>query len=81
MHWGMEVAGYGGHKGYPRLVLGSAPMLLAWMTLGMDPMAALATQWSGFTALWYLDSKATMAGWSMSAFSFSKGMSSNTKKF
>ena len=64
MHWGMEIAGYGGHKGYPRLVLGSAPMVLAWTTLGMDPMTALAAQWAGFSAVWYLDSKVTMAGWS-----------------
>jgi len=66
MHWGMEIAGYGGQKGYPRLVLGAAPMVLAWTTLGMDPMTALAAQWAGFSAVWYLDSKVTMAGWSTS---------------
>ena len=64
MHWGMEIAGYGGHKGYQRLALGAAPMLLAWPTLGMQPMTALALQWVGFAGLWYLDSKATMSGWS-----------------
>lgn len=64
MHWGMEIAGYGGHKGYQRLALGTAPMLLAWPTLGMQPMTALALQWVGFSGLWYLDSKATMSGWS-----------------
>lgn len=63
LHWGMEIAGYGGHKGYSRLALGTAPMLLAWSTLTMLPTLALATQWAGFTALWYADSKATMAGW------------------
>ncbi|KAF8969609.1 hypothetical protein BDZ97DRAFT_1794244 [Flammula alnicola] len=63
LHWGMEFAGYGGHKGYTRLALGAAPMLLAWPTLGMQPMTALAVQWLGFTGLWYADSKVTMLGW------------------
>jgi len=63
LHWGMEVAGYGGHKGYQRLALGAAPILLAWPTLGLQPMTALTVQWLGFTGLWYADSKATMAGW------------------
>ncbi|TFK63352.1 hypothetical protein BDN72DRAFT_872325 [Pluteus cervinus] len=63
LHWGMEFAGYGGKKGYARLALGAAPVLFAWPTLALQPMTALAAQWLGFTALWYADSKATMAGW------------------
>ncbi|EDR03320.1 uncharacterized protein LACBIDRAFT_307419 [Laccaria bicolor S238N-H82] len=63
LHWGMEIAGYGGMKGYARLALGTAPMLIAWPTLAMQPMMALMVQWLGFTGLWYADSKATMAGW------------------
>ncbi|KAH9484434.1 Transmembrane protein 69 [Psilocybe cubensis] len=63
MHWGMEFAAYGGHKGFPRLILGTIPMLVAWPTLGMQPMTALIVQWCGFTGLWYADSKATVAGW------------------
>jgi hypothetical protein len=59
----MEIAGYGGHKGYQRLALGAAPVLLAWPTLALQPMTALTVQWLGFTGLWYGDSKATMAGW------------------
>lgn len=66
LHWGMEMASYGGHKGYARLALGAAPMLVAWPTLGMQPMMALLLQWAGFTGLWLADSKATNAGWSMS---------------
>ena len=50
-------------KGYARLALGTAPMLVAWPTLAMQPMMALMVQWAGFTGLWYADSKATMAGW------------------
>jgi len=63
LHWGMEMASYGGHKGYARLALGTAPMLVAWSTLGMQPMLALLLQWTGFTGLWLADSKATTAGW------------------
>jgi len=59
----MEFAGYGGHKGYARLALGTVPMLAAWATLGMQPMEALVLQWVGFTGLWYADSKVTMLGW------------------
>ena len=66
LHWGMEFAGYGGHKGYRRLFLGMAPMLIAWPTLGMQPMTALIVQWVGFTGLWYADSKVTMLGWGKS---------------
>lgn len=63
LHWGFEMAAYGGHKGYSRLALGTAPMLVAWTSLGMQPMEALVVQWLAFTGLWYADSKATMAGW------------------
>ncbi|PVF95855.1 putative MNN4-regulates the mannosylphosphorylation [Serendipita vermifera] len=63
LHWGMEFAGYGGHKGSKRLLLGIAPTLVGWSTLGLDPGMALVTQWAGFTGLWYADMKATAAGW------------------
>jgi len=63
LHWGMEMAGYGGQKGYARLGLGAAPMLVAWPTLAMQPMMALVVQWMGFTCLWLADSKVTTAGW------------------
>ncbi|KAF5330872.1 hypothetical protein D9619_005286 [Psilocybe cf. subviscida] len=63
IHWGMEFTGYGGHKGYARLALGTAPMLVAWGTLGLEPMTALMIQWAGFTGLWYADSRVTMMGW------------------
>jgi len=64
MHWGMEIAAYDGQKGYRRLALGAAPMLIAWPTLVMGPITALIVQWLGFTGLWLADAKATMAGWS-----------------
>lgn len=62
----MEFSGYGGHKGYARLALGAAPVLLAWPTLALQPMSALIIQWVGFTGLWYADAKVTTWGWSMS---------------
>ncbi|KAF8647464.1 hypothetical protein AX16_006670 [Volvariella volvacea WC 439] len=69
LHWGMEFAGYGGQKGWPRLLLGVTPALYAWPTLALEPMMALTAQWVGFTALWYADSKATMNGWAPKWFS------------
>lgn len=63
LHWGFEMAAYGGNKGYSRLALGTAPMIVAWASLGMQPMQALVVQWFAFTALWYADSRATTAGW------------------
>ncbi|KAF8844446.1 hypothetical protein BDN67DRAFT_894569 [Paxillus ammoniavirescens] len=63
LHWGMEFAGLGGHKGYPRLLLGVSPAVLAWSTITLQPTSALLCQWLGFTALWYADNRATSAGW------------------
>jgi len=63
LHWGMEFAGLGGHKGYWRLALGAAPVIYAWPTLALDPTMALIVQWVGFTGLWYADLRATIAGW------------------
>lgn len=59
----MEFAGYGGQKGYPRLLLGAAPVIWGWSTLALDPTFALIAQWVGFTGLWWADLKATDAGW------------------
>lgn len=64
LHWGMEFAGFGGFKGYPRLLLGISPAVLAWSTITLQPTSALLFQWLGFTALWYADNQATSAGWS-----------------
>ena len=64
LHWGMEFSGYGGHKGYQRLMLGATPILIGWPTLAMGPTSALLVQWLGFTGLWYADVKATAHGWS-----------------
>ncbi|KAF9645654.1 hypothetical protein BDM02DRAFT_3156813 [Thelephora ganbajun] len=63
LHWGMEFSEYGGYKGYQRLMLGAAPVLIAWPTLAMGPTTALVVQWLGFTGLWYADVRATAQGW------------------
>ncbi|KAF8559751.1 hypothetical protein OG21DRAFT_1402578 [Imleria badia] len=63
IHWGMEFAGLGGFKGYPRLLLGVSPAVVAWSTITLQPTSALLCQWLGFTALWYADNKVTAAGW------------------
>ncbi|KAI6020885.1 hypothetical protein PISMIDRAFT_679520 [Pisolithus microcarpus 441] len=63
LHWGMEIAGYGGYKGYRRLCLGVAPAILAWSTITLEPMSALLCQWLGFVGLWYADNRATAFGW------------------
>ncbi|CCM04713.1 uncharacterized protein FIBRA_06900 [Fibroporia radiculosa] len=63
LHWGFEFAGYGGHKGYTRLLLGAAPVVFGWSTLALQPIEALITQWVGFTMMWWADLRATGAGW------------------
>ncbi|KAJ7224171.1 hypothetical protein GGX14DRAFT_648810 [Mycena pura] len=65
LHWGMEskFAGLGGHHGWRRLALGTAPLLYAWPTLALEPTNALIVQWVGFTWLWLADLQATSAGW------------------
>ncbi|KAJ7066476.1 hypothetical protein C8F01DRAFT_1218516 [Mycena amicta] len=63
LHWGMEFAELGGRRGWRRLALGAAPVLLAWPTLTLDPTMALVVQWASFTGLWWADLKATAAGW------------------
>ncbi|EJU00688.1 hypothetical protein DACRYDRAFT_23067 [Dacryopinax primogenitus] len=69
LHWGMEIAQYGGEKGYKRLLLGVAPVAFGWSTLAFEPTFALALQWFGFTAMWYADLQATNAGWTPRWFS------------
>ncbi|KAG8903636.1 hypothetical protein FRB99_002911 [Tulasnella sp. 403] len=63
MHWGMEFSAYGGHQGYRRLLLGVAPVIAGWSTLALEPSMALVGQWVAFTAQWFIDARATEAGW------------------
>ncbi|KAH7107582.1 hypothetical protein BKA62DRAFT_610808 [Auriculariales sp. MPI-PUGE-AT-0066] len=63
IHWGFEFAGFGGHHGAKRLMLGAAPVLFAWPTLLLEPTTAIIAQWVGFTALWGADQRITLRGW------------------
>ncbi|WRT68562.1 uncharacterized protein IL334_005539 [Kwoniella shivajii] len=69
LHWGMEFAKLGGEQGYSRLILGIVPVLAAWPTLLATHGVALAVQWFGFTGMWLLDQRATIAGWTTSWYS------------
>ncbi|GAW02972.1 mnn4-regulates the mannosylphosphorylation [Lentinula edodes] len=57
LHWGMEFASPlpTQSQSIRRLLLGAAPLFLAWPTLGLQPMTALVVQWVGFTGLWWAD--------------------------
>jgi len=63
IHWGLEFAGYGGHQGYRRYLLGIAAPIFAWPTIYLPTDAALITQFLGFTLMWFADSSATNHGW------------------
>ncbi|EIW68252.1 hypothetical protein TREMEDRAFT_63425 [Tremella mesenterica DSM 1558] len=69
IHWGMEFAQLGGAQGYRRLALGVIPVLLAWPTTFLSHGVALATQWTGFTLMWFLDQRASTIGWTTSWYS------------
>ena len=45
-----------------RYALGTVPVLLAWPTLLLPNQVALASQFVAFAATWFLDMRATNAG-------------------
>jgi len=64
IHWGLEFAGFGGRFGYKRYAIGILAPLLSWPTtffLAYD--TALATQFLGFTGMYFADALATKWGW------------------
>ncbi|KAF1944823.1 hypothetical protein EJ02DRAFT_79237 [Clathrospora elynae] len=63
IHWGLEWAGYGGYQGYKRYAIGVVAPAVAWSTLLMPVEGALITQFFGFVALYYVDTRATYRGW------------------
>ncbi|XP_014561012.1 hypothetical protein COCVIDRAFT_34036 [Bipolaris victoriae FI3] len=63
IHWGLEWAGYGGYQGYKRYAIGVVTPMVAWSTLMMPIEGALITQFLGFTALYYVDTRAAYRGW------------------
>ncbi|KAE8224620.1 hypothetical protein CF319_g2505 [Tilletia indica] len=63
IHWGFEFSKFGGTVGNRRYVLGLVPVALAWPTLLLNPSLALVSQWATFVTIWFIDLKATNAGW------------------
>jgi hypothetical protein len=63
IHWGFEFSKFGGEIGNRRYVLGLLPIICAWPTLLLDPQMALVAQWSAYVGTWFIDLKATTAGW------------------
>ncbi|KAF1911101.1 hypothetical protein BDU57DRAFT_462460 [Ampelomyces quisqualis] len=66
IHWGLEWAGYGGYQGYKRYAIGVVAPAVAWSTMLMPIEGALITQFLGFVALYYVDVRATVRGWTPS---------------
>ena len=63
VHWGLELAAYGGTQGYKRYFLGILAPTLAWPTVLLSPDIALIVQFLGFTGMYYADSTAVSYGW------------------
>ncbi|UZJ51621.1 hypothetical protein CBS101457_000941 [Exobasidium rhododendri] len=63
IHWGFEFSKFGGELGNKRYVLGLIPVALAWPTLMLTPQLALVSQWGAYVVTWFIDLKATNAGW------------------
>lgn len=63
IHWGFEFSKYGGRIGNRRYAIGVLPLVLGWPTLLLAPQMALIGQWASFVAVWFIDLRATTAGW------------------
>ncbi|PUU75016.1 hypothetical protein B9Z19DRAFT_996597 [Tuber borchii] len=63
VHWGLEMAEYGGKHGYQRYALSILAPVLAWPTILLPFDYALITQFLGFTGMYFADSTATGWGW------------------
>ncbi|RPA77179.1 hypothetical protein BJ508DRAFT_242187 [Ascobolus immersus RN42] len=63
IHWGLEFAGYGGRFGYKRYAIGLLAPAASWGTTFLAYDTALATQFLGFTGMYFADALATKWGW------------------
>jgi len=63
IHWGLEMAGYGGSHPYRRYLIGILAPALAWPTVLLPLDYALLTQFAGFVGMYFADSQATAWGW------------------
>jgi len=66
IHWGLEWAGFGGFKGYPRYSMGIVATAVAWPTLLLSAEVGLIAQFLAFTFLYYNDARAAARGWAPS---------------
>ena len=62
VHWGLEMAKYGGSQPYLRYGIGIIAPALAWPTILFPLHYALLTQFAGLTGMYYMDSRATVRG-------------------
>lgn len=62
IHWGFEIAGYGGNVGIKRYIYGAAPALIAWPSILLPVDFALIAHFITFTGVWFADSAAARSG-------------------
>ncbi|KAH6633412.1 hypothetical protein C7974DRAFT_375499 [Boeremia exigua] len=63
IHWGLEWAKYGGVHGYPRYAIGVFAPMAGWSATVMPIESALITQFVSFVALYFVDTRAALKGW------------------
>lgn len=63
VHWGLEMAKYGGSYPYLRYGIGIIAPALAWPSIMFPLHYALLTQFAGLTGMCYFDAQATARGW------------------
>lgn len=66
VHWGLELAQYGGQLGMRRYFLGVLAPLLAWPTVMLPTDTALIVQFIGFVGMYFADAQAAANGWAPS---------------
>ncbi|PWN41491.1 hypothetical protein IE81DRAFT_324482 [Ceraceosorus guamensis] len=63
IHWGFEFSKYGGQLGNRRYILGIVPLVIGWPSLALSPELALVSQFGAYVVSWFIDLRATTAGW------------------
>ncbi|KAA8910257.1 hypothetical protein FN846DRAFT_939608 [Sphaerosporella brunnea] len=63
VHWGLEMAEYGGKHPYRRYTIGIIAPALAWPTILLPLDYAMLTQFIGFVGMYFMDAQACAMGW------------------
>ncbi|KAL7272420.1 hypothetical protein RUND412_004774 [Rhizina undulata] len=63
VHWGLEMAEYGGKFGYKRYLVGILAPIAAWPTVLFSLEAALVTQFLAFINMYFFDATVAGRGW------------------